>query len=150
MVEVSQIALPGLLDDLIERGFSLEPMIVIKQYVRENITAFKFGPVRIDWLKPVLPFYSRALADANSLEWSDGHSIRVATAEGLILTKRPDPHQDGRLSSPRPDGHRDPDNRQPRHDRRAAHPRGMVAICGDRGGSYGLARGRHRQTGRPA
>ena len=87
LVDVSQIALPGLLDDLVERGFSLEPMVVIKEYIRENITAFKFGPVRVDWLKPVLPFYSRALADANSLEWSEGHSIRVATAEGLILTK---------------------------------------------------------------
>jgi hypothetical protein len=87
LVDVAQIALPGLLDDLIERGFSLEPIVVIKEYTRENITAFKFGPVRIDWLKPVLPFYSRALADANPLEWSEGHSIRVATAEGLILTK---------------------------------------------------------------
>jgi Nucleotidyl transferase AbiEii toxin, Type IV TA system len=87
LVEVSQIALPGLLDDLVERGFSLEPLVVIKEYIRENITAFKYGPVRIDWLKPVLPFYCRALADANSLEWSEGHSIRVATAEGLILTK---------------------------------------------------------------
>ncbi len=87
LVDVSQIALPGLLDDLVERGFSLDTMLVIKEYIRENITAFKFGPVRVDWLKPVLPFYSRALADANPLEWSEGHSIRVATAEGLTLTK---------------------------------------------------------------
>jgi len=35
----------------------------------------------------VLPFYSRALAGAEALEWSEGHSVRVATAEGLILTK---------------------------------------------------------------
>jgi hypothetical protein len=87
LVDVRQIVLPGLLDDLIARGFSLEPAVVIKEYVWENITAFSFGPVRIDWLKPVLPFYSRAIADASSLEWSKGHSIQVATAEGLILTK---------------------------------------------------------------
>ncbi len=87
LVDVTLIALPGLLDDLVERGFSLEPMVVIKEYTRENITAFKFGPVRIDWLKPVLPFYSRALADAAPLEWTEGHTVRVATAEGLILTK---------------------------------------------------------------
>jgi hypothetical protein len=87
LVDVRQIVLPGLLDDLIARGFSLEPAVVIKEYVRENITAFSFGPVRIDWLKPVLPFYSRAIADASPLEWSEGHSIHVATAEGLILTK---------------------------------------------------------------
>jgi hypothetical protein len=87
LVDVSQVALPGLLDDLVERGFSLDPAVVIKEYVHEHITAFSFGPVRVDWLKPVLPFYSRAIADASPLDWSQGHSIRVATAEGLILTK---------------------------------------------------------------
>ena len=39
------------------------------------------------WLKAVLPLYSRALADANMVQWSENHPIRVATAEGLILTK---------------------------------------------------------------
>jgi hypothetical protein len=87
LVDVPQIALPGLLDDLVNRGFSLDPAVVIKEYVREHITAFSFGPVRVDWLKPILPFYSRAIADARPLIWSEGHSICVATAEGLILTK---------------------------------------------------------------
>jgi hypothetical protein len=35
----------------------------------------------------VLPLYARALSDAQPLEWSKGHPIHVATAEGLILTK---------------------------------------------------------------
>jgi hypothetical protein len=87
LVDIPQIALPGLLDDLVERGFSLDPAVVINQYVREHITAFAFGPVRIDWLKPVLPFYSRAIADAGPMAWSEGHLIRVASPEGLILTK---------------------------------------------------------------
>jgi Nucleotidyl transferase AbiEii toxin, Type IV TA system len=87
LVDVPQLALPGLLDDLIERGFSLDPMVVIKEYVREHVTAFAFEGVRIDWLKPVLPVYSRAIADASPVDWSEGHSIRVATAEGLVLTK---------------------------------------------------------------
>ena len=87
LLDVTQIALPGLLDDLIERGFTLDPAVVIKEYVQHHITSFTFGEVRIDWLKPVLPFYGRALADAQPLEWSEGHSLRVATAEGLILTK---------------------------------------------------------------
>ncbi len=60
---------------------------MIKEYVREHMTAFKFGGVRIDWLKPMLPFYSRVLANASLLEWTEGHMVRVATAEGLILTK---------------------------------------------------------------
>jgi hypothetical protein len=37
--------------------------------------------------KPVLPLYSRTLADAALLEWTEGHTVRVATAERLILTK---------------------------------------------------------------
>jgi hypothetical protein len=87
LIDVPQIQLPGLLDDLTEKGFTLDPMVVIPEYVRQHITAFSFGPVRIDWLKPVLPLYSRTLADASPLEWTEGHTIRVATAEGLILTK---------------------------------------------------------------
>jgi predicted nucleotidyltransferase len=87
LLEVPQIQLPGLLDDLIKRGFAIDPSVIIKEYVREHVTAFPFGNVRIDWLKPVLPLYSRTLLDATSLEWMEGVSVRVATAEGLILTK---------------------------------------------------------------
>jgi hypothetical protein len=87
LLEVPQIVLPGLLDDLLERGFTLDPAVVIKEFVREHISSFPFGRVRIDWLKPVLPLYTRALADASPLEWTDGHAVRVVTAEGLILTK---------------------------------------------------------------
>jgi hypothetical protein len=34
-----------------------------------------------------LPLYSRAIADASLQPWTEGHTLRVATAEGLILTK---------------------------------------------------------------
>jgi hypothetical protein len=87
LLEVPQIVLPGLLDDLVERGFKLEPAAVINQFVREHMASFSFGGRRIDWLKPVLPLYSRALADAAPLDWTNGHTVRVVTAEGLILTK---------------------------------------------------------------
>ena len=87
LLEVPQIALPALLDDLVERGFALDPAVVVRGFVQHHMTAFTFGPVQIDWLKPVLPLYSRVLADARPMEWSQGHSVRVATAEGLILTK---------------------------------------------------------------
>ena len=87
LLEIPQVILPVLLDDLVERGFALDPVTVIKQFVREHVASFPFGNVRIDWLKPVLPLYSRALADATPLEWTEGHMVRVATAEGLILTK---------------------------------------------------------------
>ena len=87
LVDVPQIALPALLDDLVERGFSLDRTAVIQQYVREYVASFPYGRVRVDWLKPVLPLYSRMLTEAEPLEWTGGHMVRVATAEGLILTK---------------------------------------------------------------
>jgi hypothetical protein len=87
LLDVPQIHLPGLLDDLIGLGFTIDVAVVIKEYVQHHITAFWYGPIRIDCLKPVLPFYRRALVDAQPLEWSEGHVVRVATAEGLILTK---------------------------------------------------------------
>ncbi len=87
LLDVPQLALPGLLDDLVARGFTLDVPVVVREYVHRHITAFSFGEVRIDWLKPVLPLYSRVLADAGPVQWSEGHPIRVATAEGLILTK---------------------------------------------------------------
>lgn len=87
LLDVPQLALPALLDELARQGFAFDRATVIREYVREHMTAFRFGPVRIDWLKPVLPLYARALAAASSLTWTEGHPLRVATAEGLILTK---------------------------------------------------------------
>jgi hypothetical protein len=87
LLEVPQIILPGLLDDLAEQGFEFDMATVIREYVREHMTVLRFGSVRIDWLKPVLPLYARSLADAASLTWTEGHPLRVATPEGLILMK---------------------------------------------------------------
>ena len=87
LLDVPQISLPGLLEDLARRGFLLDQAVVIREYVNEHITAFRFASVRIDWLKPVLPLYARTLAEASSLTWTAGHAVRVARAEGLILTK---------------------------------------------------------------
>jgi hypothetical protein len=86
LLEVPQLVLPTLLDDIIERGFALDPANVIQQYVQEHVASFRFGQGRINWLKPVLPVYARTLTDAESLEWREGRMVRVATAEGLILT----------------------------------------------------------------
>ena len=54
-LDVPQLALPGLLDELRGGGFTLDPAVVTRDYVRHNITAFSFSGIRIDWLKPVLP-----------------------------------------------------------------------------------------------
>ena len=76
-----------MLDDLVERGFALDPAVVIQEYVRapHDSLHVRAGPDRLAQAGP--PLYSRALADAEPLEWSEGHTVRVATAEGLILTK---------------------------------------------------------------
>ena len=88
LVDVPQVQLPGLLDDLIEKGFTIDPALAISEYVGRHITAFSFGRIRIDWLKAaILPLYARALADASPMPWSGDLTLRVATAEGLILTK---------------------------------------------------------------
>ena len=87
LLYVPQVALPGLLDELIHRGFSLDTDTVIREFVQHHMTAFRFGVVRIDWLKPVLPLYAHALAAATSIPWTAGHSLRVLAAEGLIITK---------------------------------------------------------------
>src|SRR5262245_47346865 len=52
LLDVPQISLPGLLDELDGEGFLLDRARVIREYVDENVTAFRFGSVRIDWLKP--------------------------------------------------------------------------------------------------
>lgn len=87
LLEVPQLVLAPLLDDLSRRGFTLNVATVVREYVHDHLTAFRFGTVRIDWLKPVLPLYSHVLAAATELPWTAGHRLRVATAEGLILTK---------------------------------------------------------------
>jgi hypothetical protein len=87
LLEVSQVALPGLLDELVERGFELDRDTVIRQFFQEHMTAFRYGVVRIDWLKPVLPLYAHALAAATPLPWSESRTLRVLTPEGLIITK---------------------------------------------------------------
>src|SRR5439155_24326622 len=44
------------------------------------------GPVRVDWMQPVLPLYVTVLNAAESKPWL-GFNLRVASPEGLILTK---------------------------------------------------------------
>src|SRR5262249_12050382 len=59
LLEVPQLTLPGLVDDLAGRGFTVDTQTVIREFVQNHMTAFRFGSVRIDWLKPVLPLYAR-------------------------------------------------------------------------------------------
>lgn len=87
LLHVPQLVLPGLLDELVERGFTIDRESVVRQYAHEHMAVFHYGVVRIDWLKPVLPLYVHALESASSFPWTEGHFVRVVSPEGLIVTK---------------------------------------------------------------
>ncbi|NBW86083.1 MAG: hypothetical protein EBR23_04440 [Planctomycetia bacterium] len=87
LLDVPQVVLPGLLDELVERGFTIDRATVVRSYIHEHMAVFHYGVVRIDWLKPVLPLYVHALESASSFPWTEGHSVRVVSPEGLIVTK---------------------------------------------------------------
>jgi hypothetical protein len=86
LLEVPQIQLPGLLEDLQARGFTFDTQKVIREWNQEHLTVLSFRGVRVDWLKPTLPLYKRVLEQARQELWF-GENIRIASPEGLILTK---------------------------------------------------------------
>jgi hypothetical protein len=114
LLDVPQLMLPGLLEELARQGFTFDTERVIREYVREHLTALRYGSVRIDWLKPVLPLYLHTLSEASLVTWTEGHPVCVAKPEGLILTKRTDSDQNGCVPAARPSGYRDATDRQPR------------------------------------
>ncbi|MFM7205459.1 MAG: hypothetical protein ACKO4T_02150 [Planctomycetaceae bacterium] len=77
----------GLLDELVERGCTIDRDDVIRDFIQHRMAVFRFGVARIDWLKPVLPLYVHALAAATTLPWTVGHSLRALAPEGLVVTK---------------------------------------------------------------
>jgi hypothetical protein len=86
IVSVLALAFPGLLESLVSQGFQIDVMDAVRRWPIDRFLAFWFGQVRVDWLQPVLPLYSTALNTATDQPWLDSN-LRVATAEGLILTK---------------------------------------------------------------
>jgi hypothetical protein len=86
LLAVPQIKLPGLLEDLITQGFTIDVRSVIEGFVQHHITMFEYRGVRIDWLKPAVAAYQHIL-DQASEALVFGQPVRVATAEGLIVLK---------------------------------------------------------------
>src|SRR5262245_48098114 len=86
LLQIPQIALPGILGELRKRGFTFDDQQVIQQWVRDHMTVLEYHGTRIDWLKPALPLYQHVLDRARLETWLDT-TIRIASAEGLILTK---------------------------------------------------------------
>jgi hypothetical protein len=86
LLEVPQLQLPGLLGDLQTRGFSFDTETTIREWTREHLAVLFFHSARVDWLKPVIPLYQHVL-DSARVEQLLGQAVRIASAEGLILTK---------------------------------------------------------------
>lgn len=86
ILQVPALAFPGLLEDLVAEGFDIDVMVTVRRWTTDRMAVFYRGNVRIDWLQPVLPLYAHVLDSAQPKPWLDSQ-LRVATPEGLILTK---------------------------------------------------------------
>ena len=86
IIQVPALAFPGLLEDVVAIGGQLDVMDTLRRWPVERFTAFPLDGVRIDWMQPILPVYAKVLDMAEPRPFGD-QTLRVATAEGLILTK---------------------------------------------------------------
>jgi hypothetical protein len=86
LLDVPQVTLPGLLEDLQGRGFRIDTATVIREWVQDHMTCISFGDVLVDWLKPVVVCFQHVIDDA-TLEGWDGHQVRIASTESLIVMK---------------------------------------------------------------
>lgn len=86
LVDIAQLRLPGALEELRERGCEFELLTTIREWTQHHMINFHRKQIRVDWLKPVIPLYRHILDRAEPVTW-EGQTLRVATAEGLILTK---------------------------------------------------------------
>jgi hypothetical protein len=86
LLDVPQIILPGFLERLQTRGFTVATESAIREWTRELMMTLRFQNVVVDCLKPLLPCYQHILDGARVEEWL-GQPIRIASAEGLIVSK---------------------------------------------------------------
>jgi hypothetical protein len=86
LVQVPALVLPRLLDELHRRGFAFDTQVVIQEWTQHHLAVLAYHGIRVDWLKPVLPLYQHVIDLARPEPWPGG-SIRIASPEGLILTK---------------------------------------------------------------
>jgi hypothetical protein len=86
IVDIPQIALPAVLEALGGLGFEFDQREVIDAFTQHHMAVLWRDGVRVDWLKPLLPAYRHVL-ERSQMESGPKGSIRVATAEGLILLK---------------------------------------------------------------
>ena len=86
LMTVPQIAMPGLFQALQDCGFTLDVLKCIREFRDDGFTAIRYGDVIVDLMQPVLPVYAHVLDRAISTQIL-GQSVRVSSAEGLIVMK---------------------------------------------------------------
>jgi hypothetical protein len=86
IVNVPALTLPAVLEDLVAAGFDIDVVETIRRWSADRLVVFYRGHARIDWMQPVVPLYAHVLDTAESKTWLDTQ-LRVATVEGLVLTK---------------------------------------------------------------
>lgn len=86
LISIPQVQLPGLLESVTDNGFQVDVFSAIRTWNEDHLLGFAYGSVQVDWIKAVLPVFSRVLGRAQWEEVVDT-KIRVADAEGLILLK---------------------------------------------------------------
>jgi hypothetical protein len=86
LLSVPQEQLPGLLEALAGRGFTVDVKSTVREWDRRHMVVLNYRGVRVDWLKPVVPVYQHVLDAAIAEPWR-GRQLFVASAEGLIVLK---------------------------------------------------------------
>ena len=86
LLTVPQLGLPGLLDALRARGFSIDLPTSIREFRDDGLTSIGFRGVIVDLMRPVLPLYAHVLDRAIDAEIL-GQKVRVGSAEGLVIMK---------------------------------------------------------------
>jgi len=86
IVAADGLKMGRVVSDLVAAGFTPQEREVLKQWTEDRLAVMRFGQVRIDWLKPVLPIYQHVVDSAERLQ-AFGKPLSVASVEGLILCK---------------------------------------------------------------
>jgi predicted nucleotidyltransferase len=86
LVAVPQISLAGLFEALRDRGFDVDVTRNIRQFRDHGLTTVRYRQVLVDLMRPILPAYAHVLDRAIDASIF-GRTVRVSSAEGLIVTK---------------------------------------------------------------
>jgi predicted nucleotidyltransferase len=86
LLTIPQISLPGLLEALEARGFTVDLERNLREMRDGGLMTLQFADVVVDLMRPVLPLYAHVLDHAVEREVF-GQKVRMSSAEGLIVMK---------------------------------------------------------------